>query len=113
MAIWRVIRGIHADKTCKLIKQGALEGVEHGKGYFYPGDVIETDKDLSKHNAVGSIRFELMDETEMNPLGELTMQELRKLAEEEGVQVPERIRKADLLKALDANRTLTSALSGG
>ncbi|KKN04016.1 hypothetical protein LCGC14_1101790 [marine sediment metagenome] len=52
MSTWKVCRGIVNDKTFKPIALVEIQGVERqeGDGIFYAGDVVETDKDLSRHN---------------------------------------------------------------
>lgn len=112
MKIWRVL-GTVQDKTFKLIrprKEEILGG--RVESCFEYGDVIASNKDLSKHNYAGITRFErLPDEvieeetSEANEefdddLGELTVLQLKTRAEELEVDLDGITKKQEIIDFL-------------
>lgn len=111
MAIWKVLRGIHSDKTAKPVSLVEVKGITRAEGIFYPGDIIESDKDLAKHNTPADTRFEKLPEHEpisppargVNGLSGMTVKELRKLAADEEVILDETVvRKEEIINTIRA-----------
>lgn len=106
MATWKILRGVHNDGNAKLVKAAdpdELTGVEREPNdhIFYAGDIIETDVDLSRHNAPGHIRFEKLTESEpQDELVGMTVKELRDLAEQEKVELPSNLSKPQIIEAI-------------
>ncbi len=113
MKIWRVLRGVVGDKTFKLIRERPTE-VNNGRvvGCFYAGDVIGSDKDLSRHNLGNCGRFErlpdevvdeetvISDETFDDDLADLTIPQLKSRAEEMEVELDGINKKQDIVDFL-------------
>lgn len=97
-----------------------LHGIhnEGGKTY-YPGDVIDSASDLSKHNRPSNVRYEPVAEETDDPLGSadtlqanpvplesgaplesLTIAQLRQLAEEYEVDLGDAAKKGEIIDAL-------------
>lgn len=104
---WKILRGIINDGTITPVSLVEIEGVNRvkGDGVFYPGDIIETDKDLSRHNNGSEMRVEKL--TVMQPINEgsgdlskMTVPALRKLAEEEGIELGDATLKDDIVETI-------------
>ena len=119
MAKWKILRGVHADKEAELVSMGELNGpdgkpaverlpMDHldwqdpeKEKTFYPGDVIETEKDLSRFNTPNDVRFEKLSEAgPEDELATMTVAELEELAKEEEIEVPAKLKKAQLVEAI-------------
>lgn len=111
MALWKILRGLVVDKNLKLVRPSS-QIAEGGRvdGFFYPGDVVRTDKDLSVHNPKGGLlKYEkLPDEpSDEDPvddkdseLGSMKLAELRNRAEELELNQTSLGTKADYIEAI-------------
>ena len=106
-ARWQLLRGIVSDKTLRPVTLVEIKEVNRvaGDGVFYPGDVVESDKDLSVHDKPSGMRFKKL--TVIQPineaaedLGKMTVPALRKFAEEEGIDLGDAALKDDILETI-------------
>lgn len=104
MARWKILRGVHCDKNATPVELVQIKGVERvpGDGVFYGGDVIDTDKDLSRFNVSTEVKFEKLPESEpQDELDGKTVDELKELALREKIEIPIAVKKkAQLIKAI-------------
>jgi len=98
---FRLIRGVHQEGG-----QTYVAGVD-GQ------DVIETDKDLSKHNDSVRPRFQLIEEfaavnqqTGSDVLRAKTIKELREFAMEEEIDLGDATRKEEIFNIIDGELQL-------
>jgi len=126
MAQWRLKSGIHQDKEATplfLEPQDGLEdrSLEDWKNKdnrwdfvppsFHPGDVFESNQNLERFNHLGvAPRFEKLDDS-YSELDNLTVVQLRELAEEEEITIPDKIGKGDLIKAIRCSLGYKEAVS--
>lgn len=114
---WVILSGVHVDKAANLITPAdpeSLTGVirKPGDGTFYPGDVIETEADLSKFNASGSIKFQRMDDSGPgDDLENETAENLYAIAKAEGLNLPPAMGQTDLVIAVRAGLAFKQATS--
>lgn len=112
MAHWKILDGVHCDKDAKVVSRADAPGIEHVDDVFYAGDVIETDKDLSKHNTPGSTKFAKLDESAPNDeLDGMTVAQLNTFAEEETIDLPPGLKKDQLIKAIRARLAYAAAIA--
>ncbi len=78
MATYELLRGIHCDKSAKLVSRvhrddprAIVEGTDGmgeqeipADGTYMPGDRFSTPKDMSRHNDPSNPRFKKVDDTE-------------------------------------------------
>ena len=103
---FRLLKGRHAEGD--RIYQGRL--VKNGQ-VVYPGDVIETTHDLNKLNGGGDPAFQKFEEiTEAHAraassqsLANMTVAELRAMAEAEEIQVPSSATKDQIIEILESS----------
>jgi hypothetical protein len=109
MAHWRILRGLCVDKNARLIKASdRVKDDERQPGFFYGGDVIESDSDLSRFPD----RYEKLDEQEFDGLDDMTVQQLKAFAAENGIDdLPEPLRKAQIVKAIRAQLAYREAVA--
>lgn len=121
MAKWKILRGVHSDKNARLVSMGELNSpdgkpaverlpIDHSAWQdseadktFYPGDVIETDVDLSQLNTPTDTRFQRIGKEEEEPEDEfagMTVSELEEFAKAEEIEVPAKLKKAQLIEAI-------------
>ena len=112
MAFWKIINGVMANKNVKPIELKTAEGLERVMdGVYYPGDIIETDLDLNKHNSPGSTRvkrlYNYVRKQKTSPLEDLsrmTIQELRRYAAEQEIELDSTLmKKAEILNAIESS----------
>ena len=117
MAIWKIMSGITSDKTLRTVRLRS-EKIEGGRlpSCFYPGDMVETDKDLSKHNHGGHPRYERQpdeplddilsgtnlqeDASEREELSAMTVVDLRNRAEELGIDLTDANKKQEIIDTI-------------
>lgn len=106
---WKILRGILNDSTVIPVNLVEIEGVERvdGDGVYYPGDVIETDKDLGRHNHPSEPKFEKL--TVIQPISEstkdlskMTIPALKKLAEEEDIDLGDATLRDEIVEAIQS-----------
>lgn len=119
MARWKLLSGIHSDKTARLVSSCKLEGVERQPNTFYPGDVFDSDKDLTRHNTRDSrgqpvsVRFERVGDSPSSKgtaalvdredeLDTMTVKELRDFAEREEIDLGDAKQRVPMIEAIRA-----------
>lgn len=126
---YRILRGVHADKTFEPVSLVEIEGIERldllekledgtfgvverdvpRKTAYYPGDVIRCRKDLERQNNPVDKRVERLNEYEPinaapveDAISGFTVPELKVLAEEQEIDLSESTLKADILRVIRA-----------
>jgi hypothetical protein len=112
-ARFRILRGIHCDKDAKLIFQGEIDGLDRNQqvaGTFFPGDVIECDKDLLRHNTDPlNPRCELVSQAD--DLDSYTVAQLKEFAAAEHIDLPtSKMGKQRMLEAIRATLKYREAI---
>ncbi len=123
MATWELLRGIHNDKSAKLVSRCSIKDqraiteekivdqqptrvlVTPENGTYMPGDRFSTPKDMSRHNDPSNTRFQKVDDM-AEPVEEtlqgMTIQELRVHAESNGIELGDNTRKDDIISVIEA-----------
>lgn len=118
MATFRILRGILQDKKAKLVRYREEPNAKDGtkgerlaeEGYFIPGDVIRTDRDLNKLNGSGPRKYEKIDEKSVmeddervyGDLDTMTVAQLRKHAKAEGIDLETATSKEEIANTIRA-----------
>lgn len=118
MATWKILRGILQDKTARLVRHREEPKTKEGtkgirlaeEGYFIPGDIIRTDKDLLSLNGSGPLKYEKIDnksvmednEQAFGDLDGLSVAQLRKYAKEEGIDLETAVSKSEIVNTIRA-----------
>ena len=104
---WKILRGVLQDKTVKPIALVEVPGIERveGDGVYYTGDIIETDKDLSRHNTPSGQKFERLSTIQsiddpVSDLNRMTVADLRALAEQEEIDLGDAHLKDEIIEAI-------------
>lgn len=130
MAVYRILLSIHSDKNARLIKPVSFEenpelfdkegNFSHQREsgdkknpivMFYPGDIIETEVDLSRHQLKnGPRRFELLPqydtsnlpkrEEDDDGLERMTIADLKTMAEAEEIDLGDASIKAEIINII-------------
>lgn len=118
MATWKILRGILQDPAAKLVRHREEPDAKDGtkgvrlaeEGYFIPGDVFRTDRDLGSRNRSGYTKYEKLDDipaTEdakqiIENLEDLTVAKLRKHAKEQGIDLETAITREEIVNTIRA-----------
>ena len=118
MATFKILRGILQDKNAKLVRYREEPDAKDGtkgkrlaeEGYFIPGDIIRTDRDLNKLNGSGPRKYEKIDEKSVmeddervyGDLDTMTVAQLRKHAKEEGIDLETATSKEEIVNTIRA-----------
>ncbi len=139
MAIWRILRGVHADNSARLVQavkpkekpgaflrntDGSLATVDDKKDgepiysrirnsgeniMFYPGDIVETDKNLNSLQVGNAKRYELLPhydtsqtdkDNSVTNLDSLTIPQLREMAENEEIDLGDASKKSEIIEMI-------------
>ena len=120
MATWKILRGIlQEDSNTKLVsyreepkdKDGTKGKRLAEEGYFIPGDIIRTNRDLNKLNSPGGPRkYEKIDEKSVieddersyPDLDNMSVAQLRKHAKSEGIDLETATSKDEIANTIRA-----------
>jgi len=108
---FELLHGLHSDQNATMIKPSEDKGIARVEGdhTFYKGDVFETDVDLRKLNEGGTTKFRLVtDSGPGDELESMTVAALYDLAQAEEFDIPPKLRKAQLVRAVRASLELKS-----
>lgn len=115
---WKLLEAIHSDKHTKPIKLVDVPGVERNPinhpdwsapekpKTYYPGDIFECDKNLDLLNLRGrngqiiKQRFQLVGESSGDSLDEMTVAELKAMAETEEIDLGNATRKDKIIAVI-------------
>lgn len=127
MPRFRVKAGIYADKTARPVSLASIDGIDRpdvtdpiwtdaeADKVFYPGDVIDVDKDLDRHNVrtkesgIVSLKFEPLTGP-TDDLDSMTVVQLRSLAKAEEIGLPAGLKKVQIVQAIRSQRAYRDAI---
>jgi hypothetical protein len=79
---------------------------------LYPGDVFDSPTNMSRHNTQGSVRYVKVEDflpEYSDELGDMTVAQLREFAENEEIDIPQKLNKAKLLQAIRSQLSFNEA----